>query len=156
MCHTGNYGNTKYWKLEGAINNHTSYSFYNLLRQIARLCNYYRVSDSGCLGDFFFKDWHWCYCISSVSQWQYSQHSKYYSKIKCKTFFVVEMPSYKLPLFKTLHSMLLKKQKHLFWCRKNNFSYINRAMVYGPGENSITQKLYSFQKRKMQEYHKRN
>jgi ferrous iron transport protein B len=29
-------------------------------------------------------------------------------KIKCKTFFVVEMPSYKLPLFKTLHSMLLK------------------------------------------------
>jgi ferrous iron transport protein B len=35
-------------------------------------------------------------------------------KIKCKTFFVVEMPSYKLPLFKTLHSMLLKKQKHLF------------------------------------------
>jgi Fe2+ transport system protein B len=27
MCYTGNYGNTKYWKLEGAINNHTSYSF---------------------------------------------------------------------------------------------------------------------------------
>jgi ferrous iron transport protein B len=26
-------------------------------------------------------------------------------KIKCKTFFVVEMPSYKLPLFKTLHSI---------------------------------------------------
>jgi hypothetical protein len=42
-------------KLEGAINNHTSYSLYNLLRQIARLCNYYRVSDSGHVGILIFK-----------------------------------------------------------------------------------------------------
>jgi ferrous iron transport protein B len=74
-------------------------------------------------------------------------------KIKCKTFFVVEMPSYKLPLFKTLHSMLLKNKSICFWCRKNNFSYINRAMVYGflvLGKRTIEQN------RKMQEYHKRN
>jgi ferrous iron transport protein B len=80
-------------------------------------------------------------------------------KIKCKTFFVVEMPSYKLLCSKTLHSMLLKKQKHLFWCRKNNFSYINRAMVYGfygPGEKFNNAETIQFSKRKMQEYHKRN
>jgi Fe2+ transport system protein B len=78
-------------------------------------------------------------------------------KIKCKTFFVVEMPSYKLPLFKNV-ALNVEKQKHLFWCRKNNFSYINRAMVMASmvlGKNSITQKLYSFQNGK-QEYHKRN
>jgi ferrous iron transport protein B len=40
------------------------------------------------------------------------------------------MPSYKLPLFNVALNVI-EKQKHLFWCRKNNFSYINRAMVYG-------------------------
>jgi ferrous iron transport protein B len=39
-------------------------------------------------------------------------------KIKCKTFFVVEMPSYKLPLFKTLHSMLLKNKSICFGAGK--------------------------------------
>jgi ferrous iron transport protein B len=35
-------------------------------------------------------------------------------KIKCKTFFVVEMPSYKLPLFKNVALNVIEKQKHLF------------------------------------------
>jgi ferrous iron transport protein B len=77
-------------------------------------------------------------------------------KIKCKTFFVVEMPSYKLSVQNV--ALMLLKTKAFVLVQENNFSYINRAMVYGfygPG-NSITQKLYSFQKRKMQEYHKRN
>jgi ferrous iron transport protein B len=39
-------------------------------------------------------------------------------KIKCKTFFVVEMPSYKLLCSKTLHSMLLKKQSICFGAGK--------------------------------------
>jgi Fe2+ transport system protein B len=42
-----------------------------------------------------------------------SLHSKYYSKKKCKTFFVVEMPSYK-PLFKNVALNVIEKQKHLF------------------------------------------
>jgi ferrous iron transport protein B len=77
-------------------------------------------------------------------------------KIKCKTFFVVEMPSYKLPLFKTLLNVIEKKA-FVFGAGKIILSIVLWFMAsYGPGENSITQKLYSFQKRKMQEYHKRN
>jgi ferrous iron transport protein B len=74
-------------------------------------------------------------------------------KIKCKTFFVVEMPSYKLPLFKNVALNVIEKQKHLFWCRKIilAISIVLWFMASGPGKNSITQKLYSFQKRK-QEY----
>jgi ferrous iron transport protein B len=48
-------------------------------------------------------------------------------KIKCKTF-VVEI-SYKLPLFKNVLNVIENKSI-CFWCRKNNFSYINRA-IYG-------------------------
>jgi ferrous iron transport protein B len=32
-------------------------------------------------------------------------------KIKCKTFFVVEMPSYKLPLFKNVALNVIEKTK---------------------------------------------
>jgi ferrous iron transport protein B len=39
-------------------------------------------------------------------------------KIKCKTFFVVEMPSYKLPLFKNVALMLLKNKSICFGAGK--------------------------------------
>jgi hypothetical protein len=44
--------------------------------------------------------------------------------------------------------MLLKKQKHLFLVQENNFSYINRAMVYGfgPGEKFNNAETIQFSK----------
>jgi ferrous iron transport protein B len=80
-------------------------------------------------------------------------------KIKCKTsFFVVEMPSYKLPLFKNVALNVIEKKAFVGAGKIIlAISIVLWFMAsYGPGENSITQKLYSFQKRKMQEYHKRN
>jgi hypothetical protein len=63
--------NTKYWKLEGAINILVTFTTCS-----ARLPVYAiiiaLVTGYVCLGILIF-DWHWCYCISSVSQWQYSQ-----------------------------------------------------------------------------------
>jgi ferrous iron transport protein B len=58
-------------------------------------------------------------------------------KIKCKTFFVVEMPSYKLPLFKNVALMLLKTKAFVFWCRKIilAISIVLWFMAsYGPGK----------------------
>ena len=52
-------------------------------------------------------------------------------KIKSKTFFVVEMPNYKLPLFKNVAFTVIGKNKIIcFWCRKNNFSHFNSFMVF--------------------------
>jgi len=35
-------------------------------------------------------------------------------KLNCKTFFIVEMPNYKLPMFKNVGINVIEKQKHLF------------------------------------------
>jgi ferrous iron transport protein B len=66
------------------------------------------------------------------------------------------MPSYKLPLFKNVALNVIEKQKHLFWCRKNNFSYINRVMVYGLGEKFNNAETIQFSKTENAGYHKRN
>jgi Fe2+ transport system protein B len=50
------------------------------------------------------------------------------------------------PLFKNVALNVIEKQKHLFWCRIIlAISIVLWFMAYGPGKNSITQKLYSFQ-----------
>jgi ferrous iron transport protein B len=77
-------------------------------------------------------------------------------KIKCKTFFVVEMPSYKLPLFKNVALNVIETKAFVFGAGKIilAISIVLWFILMVLGKNSITQKLYSFQNGK--QYHKRN
>jgi ferrous iron transport protein B len=71
-------------------------------------------------------------------------------KIKCKTFFVVEMPSYK-PSVQNVALNVIENKSICFGAGKIilAISIVLWFMAsYGPGKNSITQKLYSFQNRK--------
>jgi ferrous iron transport protein B len=43
-------------------------------------------------------------------------------KFKINLTFVVEMPSYKIPLLKIFRSMFFGKTKASFWCRKNHLA----------------------------------
>ena len=54
-----------------------------------------------------------------------------YLKLNCKSYFVLEMPSYKIPMFKNVGINVLEKLKPLFWCWKNHFSLIRYFMVLG-------------------------
>jgi len=42
-------------------------------------------------------------------------------KLNCKTFFVVEMPNYKLPLFKNVALNVLEKQKLLYLVQEKSY-----------------------------------
>jgi Fe2+ transport system protein B len=89
------------------INNHT------ITPTFARLCNYYRVSDSGyvCLGILQGLTLMLLYLIGFAMAIFSAYILNIILKIKCKTsFFVVEMPSYKLPLFKNVALNVIEKK----------------------------------------------
>ncbi len=85
-------------------------------------------------------------------------------KIKSKTFFVVEMPNYKLPLFKNVALAVLEKTKSFVFGAGKIILAISIVLwflaSYGPGENfnnaeEITKNEYANQKLSKEELHQK-
>jgi len=143
LCYSSDYGDSKYRKLERTFDYHFGDSVYDLFCAFASVRYHYWVGDSRSedFGDFNLQGL--TLMLLYLLGFGMAIFSAYVLnkllKIKGKSYFIVEMPNYKLPLFKNVGINVIEKTKAFVFGAGKIILAISIILwflaSYGPGEN---------------------